>query len=601
MNVRHNIAAAQGAHGVAQQIAADALHDVLHELGAVGLDAFPLFRHAHAHIGHSRRAELVLADPGLGVTQVSAGGQVNEQHSGLHMEADTVGIGGGLIPHRRHNRFVHVPPQPGDVRIGSAPLPDQRRKFLFGQTHFQCAHGLECAHRAAVTESQFGDLALLTKMAVNAMLFHRHTEHLAGGGAVNIAAALEHLHAPLLTGQPCDHAGFYRAEVADDELSTCAGDKGGANQFRQHVWHRTVPLLNSFVIAVPHTFSGFSKLLHVVLGQVLQLHIASGPAPGAVGSIELDRAAHTPVRTGSVAHSDILFHAGLGQLLPQNEHFFQIRWAIFEQRCHLFFAETFGEHIVLGQPLFHLLHGIGVFKAGQLLHLLRQLGAGAHIHLNGAFHQLPVDDDTPVVDLLILMILFPYVLLHGIPAQALLNAHLRFHVPQVICFEQRPLFRRVLRQVAGATAVCFGGSTGLAEIADQLLAFAQLLLIQRQRRAHAHQRQRQAEVCRPDHGAVPLCRIKELVVRQSQIPGQAHALKVGVKRPLGNTLIRKRREDFLRDMLTAGQIDHLHGVVVHRIAKQQNFKIRRFAVAIDRGFIQVNAGIGFYIKADVVQ
>ena len=74
MNVRHNITAAQRAHGVAQQIAADALHDVFHELGAVGLDAFPLFRRAHAHIGHCRGAELVLADPGLGVAQVSAGG-----------------------------------------------------------------------------------------------------------------------------------------------------------------------------------------------------------------------------------------------------------------------------------------------------------------------------------------------------------------------------------------------------------------------------------------------------------------------------------------------------------------------------------------------
>ena len=256
---------------------------------------------------------------------------------------------------------------------------------------------------------------------------------------------------------------------------------------------------------------------------------------------------------------------------------------------------------MLRQPLFHLLYRIGVFKAGQPLHLFRQLGAGAHVHLDGAFHQLPVDGDAPVVDLLILMVLLPHVLRHGIPAQALLNAHLRFHVPQVICFEKCPFFRRVLRQITGTTAVCFGGGTGLTEIADQLLAFAQLLLIQRQRRANAHQGQRQAEVCRPDHGAAPLCRIEELVVRHSQIPGQAHALKVGVKRPLGNALIRKRREDFLRDTLTTGQINHLHRAVIHRIAEQQNLKIGRFAVAIHRRLAQIDAGIGFYIKADVVQ
>ena len=172
---------------------------------------------------------------------------------------------------------------------------------------------------------------------------------------------------------------------------------------------------------------------------------------------------------------------------------------------------------------------------------------------------------------------------------------------QVIRFEKRPFLRRVLRQVAGTTAVCFGGGTGLAEIADQLLAFAHLLLIQRQCRANAHQGQRQAEVCRPDHGAAPLCRVEELVIQHSQIPGQAHALEIGVKRPLGDAPIRKRREDFLRDTLAASQIDHLHRIIVHRITKQQNLKIRRFTVAVDRRFIQVNAGIGFYIKADVVQ
>ena len=230
-------------------------------------------------------------------------------------------IGGGFLLHCCHDSLVHVPPQPGDVRVGVSPLLDQRRQLFLGQSHLQRAHGLECAHRAAVAKSQFGDLPLLTKMAVNAVLFHRHTEHLAGGGAVNIAAVREHLHAPLLTGQPCDHAGFHRAEVADDELSTCAGNEGSADQLGQHVRHGAIPLLNGIVIAAPDTRSCFSQLLHVVLGQVLQLHIASSPASGAIGPIELERAAHTPVRTGSVTHGDILFHAGLGQLLPQNEHF----------------------------------------------------------------------------------------------------------------------------------------------------------------------------------------------------------------------------------------------------------------------------------------
>ena len=207
------------------------------------------------------------------------------------------------------------------MRVGAAPLSDQHGKFIFGQAHFQCAHGLQRTHRTTVTEGQLGNLALLTEMSVYTMLFYWNAEHLTGGGAVNIAAALKYFHAPLLTGQPCDHAGFYRAEVADDELFACAGDEGSADQLGQHVRHGAIPSLNGIVIAVPHTFSGFSQLLHVVLGQVLQLHVAPSPAPGAVGPVELERAAHTPVRTGSVTHGNILFHAGLGQLLPQNEHF----------------------------------------------------------------------------------------------------------------------------------------------------------------------------------------------------------------------------------------------------------------------------------------
>lgn len=80
--------------------------------------------------------------------------------------------------------------------------------------------------------------------------------------------------------------------------------------------HRTVPLLNGFVIAAPDACSCFGKLLHMVLGQVLQLHIAPSPAAGAVNTVELKRVAHAPVRAGGVVHGDILFYAGLSQLLP---------------------------------------------------------------------------------------------------------------------------------------------------------------------------------------------------------------------------------------------------------------------------------------------
>ena len=129
--------------------------DSLHELGDVGFDALPLLCCAHAHIGHSRGAE-------------------------LHMEADAASVGRSLISHCCHDGLSHVPLQPGAVRVDAAPMP---------------------------------------------------------------------------TSQPCNHAGFHCPEVADDELSACAGDKGGTNQLRQHVRRRTVPLLNGFVIAAPDACS----------------------------------------------------------------------------------------------------------------------------------------------------------------------------------------------------------------------------------------------------------------------------------------------------------------------------------------------------------
>ena len=154
--------------------------DAPHELEAVEFDALPLPCCARTHIGRSREAELVLTDSRLGVAQVSARGQANEQHPELHMEADATSVGRRLISHCYHDGFAHVLPQPGDVWVDAPPM---------------------------------------------------------------------------LTSQPCNHAGFHCPEVADDELSACAGDKGGTNQLRQHVRRRTVPLLNGFVIAAPDACS----------------------------------------------------------------------------------------------------------------------------------------------------------------------------------------------------------------------------------------------------------------------------------------------------------------------------------------------------------
>ena len=54
-------------HGITEDIAADGLDDVLHELRSVGFDAFPLLCGANAFVGDGFSAILVFSDAGLHV------------------------------------------------------------------------------------------------------------------------------------------------------------------------------------------------------------------------------------------------------------------------------------------------------------------------------------------------------------------------------------------------------------------------------------------------------------------------------------------------------------------------------------------------------
>ena len=54
----------QRLHSIAEDIPADALDDVLHELRAIAFEPFPLLRCADAFIGDRFPAEAVLAYPG---------------------------------------------------------------------------------------------------------------------------------------------------------------------------------------------------------------------------------------------------------------------------------------------------------------------------------------------------------------------------------------------------------------------------------------------------------------------------------------------------------------------------------------------------------
>ena len=87
------------------------------------------------------------------------------------------------------------------------------------------------------------------------------------------------------------------------------------------------------------------KLLHMVLGQALQLHIAPSPAAGAVNTIELKRTAQATLRTVTY-FLRWSYPAAVKEALPVNR--------VGNPSASLLpaFAEVFGQHIVLSQPLF---------------------------------------------------------------------------------------------------------------------------------------------------------------------------------------------------------------------------------------------------------
>ena len=189
------------------------------------------------------------------------------------------------------------------------------------------------------------------------------------------------------------------------------------------------------------------------------------------------------------------------------------------------------------------------------------------------------------------MVLCPHLLGHRVLSQAILNGHLGFHVAQVIGPEGRPLLR------GGRGHAPCSVLARHTEIPDELLALGELLLVQPQRRAHILEGQRQAEVGRPDHRTVPARRVQishagvigrgvgfvaQRIAIAPQPPGQAHALKLRVERPLAHALVGQRVDHLGRDLFPLGQIHDLYLAAVRAVAQQQDVKVGAFHVAVHR-------------------
>ena len=162
MDVSADEAVGEGPHGVAEDVPADGLDDVLDELRTVGFDSFPFLCGADAHVGDGFSAEAILSDPGLHISQLSAGGKLDEEHAALAEKVDVADLCRDPLLDGGFDSSVDVPPEGGDHRIGRPPGIDQRLQLFFLETHLQGTHGFQSADRSAVTEGELCNLALLS-------------------------------------------------------------------------------------------------------------------------------------------------------------------------------------------------------------------------------------------------------------------------------------------------------------------------------------------------------------------------------------------------------------------------------------------------------
>ena len=127
-------------------------------------------------------------------------------------------------------------------------------------------------HLSFCDTGQFGNLAFLAQVTIDTVLFYRHTEHLTGRLAIDIAALPEQFHAPFFARKPCKHPGLNRAEVGHEECAALPGYKGSADQLGQHIQGGIVEQAHSIVVTGADERPCLFQIGHLVLGQILQLN-----------------------------------------------------------------------------------------------------------------------------------------------------------------------------------------------------------------------------------------------------------------------------------------------------------------------------------------
>ena len=239
------------------------------------------------------------------------------------------------------------------------------------------------------------------------MLDHGDVEHLAGGSAVDIPALGEHLLPPLLSGNPGDDPRFDSRKVRHKEAASRFGDEGGADQLGEHQRDGVVEQLHGVKAPVPHQRPGLLQVRQMVLREVLHLNEPPGKSAGSIGSVKLDQAAGAVIRADHRLHGGVFLDAALGQLLPQGQSQLHLALRMGQQFQNGRFGEGFGFHALFRQPCFELGGTVGVLQPGDGAGLLQMGALEPFVTADGLGHKCAVQQDAPVVDALVEMVVVP--------------------------------------------------------------------------------------------------------------------------------------------------------------------------------------------------
>ena len=150
---------------------------------------------------------------------------------------------------------------------------------------------------------------------------------------------------------------------------------------------------------------------------------------------------------------------------------------ILEQFRNRLLIETVRLHAVIRKPSLHLLYGVGIVKIGKFLHKPSQFAARTGIRFDGVSNERHIQSHAAVVDFLVVGVLAPNAVRHRELTEFLLNGQFRFNITEVVCLECFPFIGSVFGQIPCSMSIGGSGFAGRAEIADEVFALGQFLLL----------------------------------------------------------------------------------------------------------------------------